>query len=90
MHNRANLTLKSQPFLLPEANLENLDDIDQKLASVKGEVERVDVEELMLGDQEGAYFGLLLTLYREVKGRSNVPKAVLCKHNAFADSIRIP
>ena len=53
MHNRTNLTFKSQPFLLPAANLENLNDIHLKLTSVKGEVERVDVEELMVGDQEG-------------------------------------
>ena len=33
-HNRANQTFRSQPFLLPEVKLENLNDIDQKLANV--------------------------------------------------------
>ena len=67
MHNRTNLAFKSQPFLLPEAKLENLDDIHLKLTSVKGEMERIDVEELMVGDQEGGYFSLLLALYPQVR-----------------------
>ncbi len=69
-HNRANQTFRSQPFLLPEVKLENLNDIDQKLANVRGEMERVDVEELMVGAHEGAYLGLLLALFREVKDAS--------------------